>query len=606
MSRSQVLTLARRHEVLHGCPKVLVAVIFTGVFAVNLITFRALQAQVQVLTGGLESFLLEAVLLVGFVTTLLHGAAGRRCRPWEAALPIPSYQLWRSHWLALVLSGFATVGLTAAAIIGFVLLLRGAIDRPLLTDAQLVRMLVRPLLLVITGAGLVALRRLELTDLEDDRGWRTARVGIAASLYGALIVLQWVPLVLAIVPVLLVTVALLRARGRLPQVLESWPAGATASAGRADAEAAEDGTPASPAFGSVATRVVLRQLFKWPASWIMMPPFLLGGGLLLAGFLPFHPEAGFDDQSMRLMNFWIVVYILLAVVGHFVENLWRVDHLPLSRARLLAWAVLPNLVAMLLGYALGVGILEYQKSRHDEIELLANRDHLFLDVPLEFFDLGWGDDAPAIEGPDGRPIEAFSRPLLPGQTLMVYNTFHLPAGSSREFTAWQIARAVQAVYGVTIPAQEIRDRYLTIDADGNTAPVKSGLTLRADYPELHTSYRGPVFPLEMGLLLVVFLLVLGLLFLAARPGTTTLRWRIYFWGAMILLMALHIGGFGTLIVRWTEEWAVSATVLILARRIGEAGPVAIGLTWAVAAAAVVGAWSFALGRFRRLEAPRGK
>lgn len=603
MSRSRVLKLARRHELLHSSPKMLLAAMAGATFAVNVLTFRIVGSGQQVVTDVWATFLLEAVLLAGFAATLFKSEAGRRCRAWEAALPLPSYSLWRSHFLALVLSGLVAVGATAVVMVGFILLLRGGIDRPLLADSQLVLMGVRPLLLMVAASGLVALRRLDLTDLADDRGWPVARGALVAGMYAALLVFHLLPPAYAILPVVAVSALLLRARSRLPQVLEAWPSGAEASAGRVAAGTDPQELPVS-ASGSVTRRVVMRQLFKWPMNWILMPPFLLGGGLLLAGFLPNHTEAGFDDPSMRLMNFWIIVYMLLAVIGHFVENLWRVDHLPVGRRRLLLWAVLPNVVALLVGYAIGIGILERQKSVHDEIELLQNKDHLWLDVPLEYFDLSWNEQPPAVATPDGSMVEAYSQPILPGTPLSVHNTYHLPPGSGAEFVAWQIARAVEQVYGVAIPAREIEARYLKTDADGYVAPVEGGLTLRADYPELEPSYRGPVFPLLIGSLLTAFLLILAGLFATIRPGTTIRRWRIWFWGSMIVLLAAHITGFGVLIARWTTEWAMSAVVLVLARRLAEAGPVAMGLTWVAAAAVVAGAWRLAEGRFRAAEAPR--
>lgn len=603
MSRSRVWQLAFRHESLRGNAKVLGMAAVTGTFVVNVLSFRASEIGDSYTVGRFDAFLAEAVLLAGFAAILIRSASGRRSRPWEAALPIHSHELWRSHHLALTLAGLGSLLVTGGVMAGLLLLMQGMLDLPLLTDPRLVIAPVRPLLFVLAASGLVALRRPDLTDLADDGRWPKLRIGLVVLMYALLLLFQFVRPFYALAPVLLVMAALLRARDRLPSVLETWPGGAAAAAGRAESRAE---LSTGRATGSVVTRIVMRQLFKWPMNWVIMPPFLLGGGLLLAGFLPFHPEAGFDDQSMRLMNFWIVVYMLLAILGHFVENLWRVDHLPLSRRRLLLWAVLPNVLALLLGYAVGIGILERQKSLHDEIELLANRDHLWLDMPLEFFDLTWSESPPAVDTPDGQPLESYSRRLLPGTPLTVHNTYHLPAGADARFVAWQISRAVDAVYGATIEPQEIRARYLKTDPEGRVAPVEGGLTLRADYPELEPSYRGPVFPLLIGSLLTAYLLIVAGLFSVVRSGLTLVRWRIWFWGSMVLLLALHVGGFGSLIAEWTTEWAMSAVVLVSARAIRDVGPVAVVLTWAVAAAAVAGAWSFALARFRAAEAPRAR
>lgn len=604
MSRSYVFQLARRHEVLHAGPKVLAICALAGTGLINLLVFRSLSAGTAVAPGRFGLFLVEAVLLSGVAVLLLRDLAARRCRSWEASLPLSSGELWRSHTLALTMAGFLSIAVTGAVMIGFVALMRPAVDQLLLTNSQLALMFVRPLLLTFTAAGVVSLRRPELVDLDDDPQWAKLRILTVVGMFAVLLLLQFTRPVQAVVPAMLVLIALYRTGRRLPTVLESWPTGVSAAAGRARTGARDEAFASS--HGSVSRRVVMRQLFKWPMNWIVMPPFVLGGGLLLSGYLPMHAQGGFDDESMRVMHYWLVIYMLLAVLGHFLENLWRVDHLPISRRRLLLWAVLPNLIALLVGYGVGVGVSGYQRANHDEISLQEFKTRLWLDVPIEYLDLTWGSEAPTLTAATGEPVQIHSQRVLPGLPLTAHNTFFLTEDSTAPEVAWQIARAVEMVYGQTIDWREIQARYLTIDAQGRPHPVEGGLTLRADYPDLAPSYRGPVLPLLIGSLVTIFLLVVGAVFSGLGRGATIRRARFVFWCTMALLLAIHIGGFGMLIGRWMRDWALTAAVLVTARRIAELGPVAIGLTWAGAVVAVAGAWRLAEGRFRAAEAPRSR
>ena len=260
-------------------------------------------------------------------------------------------------------------------IVLFNVLMRDLTDLGLLAGRQLTELVVRPALLVLALGTAVAARRVELADLADDPGWKRHRAVLVVAAVLLLAGLSSQPLVYSLLPVIAASVWLGRVRTQVPETLEVMPAGA----GRSSANAsADDPADAAAALGPVGAsrwaidRVVMRQLFKWPLNWIVMLPFLVLFGLLLAGFLPGSEGNAFGRGYLRAVNWFIVVYLMYSSVGHFLENLWRVDHLPLSRRRLMAWLVLPTVIFLMLGY--GVGIVLLERSQQATEQLLFDND----------------------------------------------------------------------------------------------------------------------------------------------------------------------------------------------------------------------------------------
>ena len=60
--------------------------------------------------------------------------------------------------------------------------------------------------------------------------------------------------------------------------------------------------------------VLLRQLFKWPLTWILGVPMTFLLGMVQGGAFSYSGDADFA----RYFNLWITVYMLIAFVGHFI------------------------------------------------------------------------------------------------------------------------------------------------------------------------------------------------------------------------------------------------------------------------------------------------
>jgi hypothetical protein len=599
MSRGLVFQLTRRHEVLHACPKLMALTAVSGTLVVNVLTFRAAQTGDPVGFGAVDGLLLQAVILVGFAGILFKSVAARRCRPWEAALPVSSFVLWRSHHLALIASGLLSMLVTGAVVAVFVATMRAVTELDLLSLKQLALLMVRPALLVMAISGAVAIRRVDLADLAADAGWPRLRALLVVALYLLLAGLSFLPLIVSIIPVFAVTIWAVSKGAQLPPVLESQPICSDAGQDVTGAVGLDEPIAAS---GRVASKTIQRQLFKWPATWIVGLPFILLFGVLLGGYIP---GKGFSDDSMRVVQYFIVVYLLLAFSGHFMENLYRVDHLPVSRRRLLLWLTMPGLICVSLGYITSQSFLNRSQLANEQIRFVNEEENYGLKVPVEFFNLSATGDVPPIFDPQGEEAEAFSVPVMKGLPWRLWKAHTTPNGMGMEFVAWQISRAVEALYGAQIPPAEIQDRYLEIGPAGRVVVREPGLTLQADYPDLRSAYRGPVYPLLVGSICIVYLLVLGLFFSFFRAGVTIKKGRIAFWGLMVGLFALHIGVYATLIIGWTEDWILTGALLSVARSAAATGVGSQALIWFCFAVLAGLSWVWMERRFAAVEAPRG-
>lgn len=599
MSRGLVFQLARRHELLHGCPKLLALAAVSGTLVMNFLTFRAAQTGQAVGFRAVDEFLLQAVVLLGFAGLLFKESAARRSRAWEAALPVPGYVLWRSHHLALIAGGLLNLLVTGSVIALFVGLMHSISELDLLSLRQLAVLMVRPALLILAISGAVAVRRVDLADLAADEGWPRLRVVLVAALYALLAGLMFLPLVVSLIPVIAATLWAVARGARVPAALESHPIGF--GAGPEAFGGAGAGQPIA-ASGRVAGRAIRRQLFKWPTTWVIGLPFILLFGFLLGGYVP---GKGFSDESMRVVQYFIVVYLLFAFSGHFMENLHRVDHLPVGRRRLLLWLTLPGILCLSLGYFTSQILLDRSHADQEQIRFVNEEENYGLKVPVEFFDFSPSGEVPPIVDPQGHQAEAISVPVMKGLPGRLWNPHSTPAGAGIEFVAWQISRAVESVYGARIAPAEIRDRYLEIDPSGRVVVREPGLTLQADYPDLRGVYRGPVFPLLVGSIVILYLLVTGLFFSFFGAGVTIKKGRIAFWALMTGLFAGHIGVYATFVADWTDDWILSGMVLSPARMAAEAGTGARAAVWLGFLVLAGLSWMWMERRFTRAEAPRG-
>ena len=140
-----------------------------------------------------------------------------------------------------------------------------------------------------------------------------------------------------------------------------------------------------------------------------------------------------------------------------------------------------------------------------------------------------------------------------------------------EFVAWQISRAAEAVYGVRIPAEEIRERYL--EAQGDEVVLKTEtLSLVGDFPGLEPLPAGPIFPFMLLTTVVLWLFAVAANARGYRAGVSsrgrTLRWMWF----LPIVLGFILAMFALAVTDIMEPWALTALIEIPFRDLaGEVG-----------------------------------
>nr|MBC8367089.1 hypothetical protein [bacterium] len=149
----------------------------------------------------------------------------------------------------------------------------------------------------------------------------------------------------------------------------------------------------------------------------------------------------FDSRSLTTQSSVLGLWVW-ALLSNGIARMYKMDPWPISRRRLLAWILIPALVAILLGIGLATGIRKVNPRDFAMIEYRAHE----LKVPSEFQDVDWQGRVPLLRAPWGESHQPEAKHPWPGSKVVVFNPFEVSPDQSLEFRAWQTARAVARVH----------------------------------------------------------------------------------------------------------------------------------------------------------------
>jgi len=584
--------LVRNHSLIRSLPKTAAAAMATATLSLNVLVFQSLKNGMVMGVG--RTGLFQILILLGGLYILLQEDTGRRSTNWLQSLPVASRTIWTAHVRALVLAVSLLILGMIVVVQGLSLLVSRFDPHEFHHPMEIPILFVRPWLVMLAVALCLGAWRSGLADPLNAAGWNRWRYFLALGAIATLVILQMAPLPVALLPVLAAYVWARRQNASLPPAL--------ALAERQEKPVVQDATSVSAHGRRTVHWIVVRQLFKWPLTWILGIPITFLLGLVQGGFFSFAQDADFA----RYFNVWITVYMLIAFVGHFLENLHKVDHLPISRGLLMRWLLVPNLVALLAGGFIGT-VFDLARERGESIafENDATQDHSGLLVPVDLWRPVWGGEPPTVTAPWGETRSLVIQQVIKGLPLHLVKPFTTEPGASADFVAWQIARATEAAHGVELDPDEVRDSYLVTGPNGSVQVREEGLTLVADGFVTPRGPVGPILGLLMGFTVVTSLVAFWLIFRACGQGLTPRRIKTVFWTAMGVLMLFHLGGYGLLMSGSLREWAVTALIEGLAGWLGSYGPAGFAVTWAVGLLLSLAAWRLCARAFARVEGVRG-
>jgi hypothetical protein len=521
------------------------------------------------------------------------GALGSRCSSrLDLTLPLVPKRLWLVHTLAVLVSGFLMLA-TVAGTVAMLNLLAGT------------RPLVEPGLVSFgchLGAGLL------LTVAACQVPWPTVgilparprMVGLAfacsAGFLTLTIVLGTLPRAAALVPLTAGVAILVWAYGRVPKAFTVVPLRPDPAPPESPARAGWAAGP-SPVprgrlglFWLVHSTIWRSFIGNW--MWLYLPLIALHGFVL--SDTSYEPYFSFYFLTVTLLASWSIVAI---------RGLYRFDPLPVARSRIFASILLPPVVAVGIGYAIGAAAFPLFGAFPRHLDLRTGSDCDLLEVPDEYWAISWDGRIPEAGSDRGAPFQPRGARLVPGLKIAVYDPFEIPCNGSPDFAALQISRAVRAVYGATIPHGEIRDRYLEAAPDGTVRLREGGFTLREDYPGLRASAGTCLLYADLLLSILPWLLYLVLMFRTFRADVreTVQSWLIGL--AMMLFLVLGIGSLAAKAMGLVDLRTLARFVVILTRSLGESLPGGRLALSAVTAVLIVAAYLWAQSMFRRTEFP---
>jgi hypothetical protein len=560
----------------------------------------------------------------------LYGNVAGRSTRFHLSLPVSVRRLWLSHVLSLVL-GMCAIFAVAFAFGGTRSALAGAapLFGPLLPAAFL-----RVTSVLVLAVGLVQLVKPELHEIPMRVSTVLSMIAIGALDLIALVVISRLPPVVSLVPlgigagllgfVYLSLPASLSLAPREPErgpgagadraplawsavtAGQAVPAGAVdvAAIGEADGRGSTRREAGEGAAMGPSPRVAGRVLVHRTVAGLLMRHW----GVWLFGpwavFLGFYLSGAFPDGMSG------PVYVAVAwacMNGPFVYGVGRlcaVDHLPVSRRVFFAYLMIPTfavlVVGLVLGSLVGRGVVkdDWLWDRFLRIEGRPVRA-----VPHDFLDVAWDGTPPLVTSPWGEEHEPWRRSVFGESDVVVYRAYDTPPEASREFVAYQIARALHATYGPEFPAESIERRYVRGAADCGCTHWAGWHRMVGDYHRSPAN-AGALLPLMCAIVGAPWFLFVRLALWASHgPVSKTRR----------ILPAVALGGavafftVGIILVGATTDlvsgWVVTAFAWIVLRSAAEAVPGGTPILWLLSVGAIAASYLFAQSQFLRSEAP---
>jgi hypothetical protein len=524
---------------------------------------------------------------------MLAFGATRRCGRHQMALPLRTRELWLSHVVALGGSALAILGVAVVVII----------TGSHLQGSPGIEAGLRMLIINVAAFTLLAFMLVQsLATGLNEIDLTPTSIAIIACVYVGLFLL--LPLVSGL-PVYWVVLPLAAAAGLGIRVYNALPSAFELATGNAKVRPPGDAGRGPGrirdvrAAGTMGVQHVRMSVHSLVVRALINP--VLTPAICFVLFIFGYRNAGYisGGTSNLVFAYWAVV-AMSALVVTSVPRLHLLDALPVPRKTIFAYLVLPGLLVGFAGYSIGTlagkgrvsgsSLVEYEERYYD--------DQLDVRIPFEFWELSRSGRPAPLEPCCDQPNGAWSVSLFRGTNLVLYNPYHAPADSSPDLVAHQFNRAVEAVYGRSIPVSELRERYFHNRPGGGTMLGLEHFDLTRDFPGLEA--------VGWSRSLAATMLVLGVLWLVylsavLRGGYSRIRVGhvvLTIFGVAYLFSLIWTSSRG-----YTQEWKLSAAAGIVVRKAAEALPGSTLSLWIFTIIALMVCFLIARTQFGKMEIP---
>lgn len=603
-----------------------IAALNAGVMA-GLVTSLAATSQALVLGRFANLILLATITWLNVALFPIFGKARERCHALDMALPLPAQKLWLSHILALTLSGLGYLALT----IGLLELLFWAFRKAPLAFSALQQALGDLIVPICVCLILVVV----LLQSMGPTLYRIPRTGkytlysftIVISALGLILGLSVLPPLTSLVPLVLAFYLGYRTYRSVPSAFTLVPfeadsVEAPAASDRVEAETqqfciqdweqhVEAGGTRGIAFGWFLFRLFNRRTALNVFATVFYYSLVILWGFFLSGFM-------FAWKGVELPQFSYVIlagYILLSFFPAQISLLHVIDPLPISRKLLAAFLMIPGVLGISIGLGVGrIGAILIQKSKL-QIQYQEAPSGYFppyqtrspmVRVPDQYCKIAWNGQPPESGSPWGESHPAWKYPIYAGSRIAVYSPFSTPEGCSPQFVALQISRAIQAIYGKSVPYQEILVHHLEVKDNGSVDLKNGGLPLIEDYPDLKSRGGIPLFPILMLMSGVTWLLMASVYLRACRATVTDYGRKVVYFGLGVVVMGSILGQVAAMIAGFVRPDVGAAFLKILMRDISNALPGSNLMVWLICILLLMAAYWPAQTQFKRVEVLPGR
>ncbi len=623
-----MFSLLRRDPVM-GAP----SMAWGGVIALNagvlggLITTLAAGSRAWVLGPAGGPVFLTTLAWFSISLFLFWGKARERCQPIDMVLPISARRLWLSHVTALTLLGLLFLVLTAGALaVPFWAFRESPLDFSALKQAlaDLIVPISVSLILVVV---LLQSPKPSLYRIPGSRKYLFYSILSVGSASGLILVLLALPPLAALIPLVFALLLGYRTYRTVPAAFtilpsDPDPAEAPVAHDRPVAAAgpmltrdreyfAATGAMTGVGFGWFLFRLLLIHPKRNAFAGIFYFPLFLLWGFFLSGFM-----TAWRDMDLPQFSYAILTgFLLLSPLPAQASRLPLLDPLPVSRKLLFAALMLPHLTAIIIGLGGGrVGatliegsklLIKYQAADSGYFPPYRTKFPM-IRVPGQYCEIAWDGQAPASVSPWGESHPAWAYPLYRGSRIMVYSPFNTPEGCSPRFAALQISRAIQAVYGKSVPYQEILDRYLKANEGGSVELKNGGSLLFERYPDLNAQGVTALFQVLMIAIGVSWLLMAAVFLRACRATVTHARRMGVYYGMAAVAMASVIGQVAVMVSGLVRADVGAAFLQILTRDLANALPGGNPAAWLLCTLFMLAAYWLAQTQFERIEVLPGR
>ena len=337
--------------------------------------------------------------------------------------------------------------------------------------------------------------------------------------------------------------------------------------------------------------VLFRGLKANLLAWIFLIVVGVSAAVVTAEFL--------GGTNAFLPLFFLVVYSL-PVLQTAVDGMAPFDPLPIPRRLLWAHSVGPMIVSIALGA--GVSMIVFLLNPQPFTQV--NYEGCCVRVPWDYLEITRSGHAPTITAAWGESSTPRAHPLWRGRSIALYDPFEVGPESSPRFAELQLRRAVEKVYGISIPTERRSVSY-KIPA-GLDDSVERGTATLDEIRGRMSSDRNRSAAVAL-LLLTVFGTTVLLTFLLQFGSSVHHKvFKRASIGFFIILGVIAVAVSAARLLGFTEIWYVGALMSIGVRSLAHSIPLPTPILWFLCVTFWVGAYLILERIFSTIEFPREK